>query len=207
MTVHNSLTTLVGSRICHDLINPLGAISNGVELLSMTPGAGGPEIALISESVEAANARIRFFRVSYGAASATQVLEDREISEILAGMSVGARQSMVWSATGSHPRNEVRLVFLLIQCLESAMPYGGTIEVTGHKSDWQITGSAETFADLDDLWGILARGEAPSELAAAHVQFALAADLEEEMNLSINCNQSADKIKLTVRALPGEGAA
>ena len=114
MTLHHHLTPLVGSRICHDLVNPLGAISNGVELLNMTPGAGGPEIALIAESVEAANARIRFFRVAYGAATENQVLEDKEISDILTGMSVGARQNMVWQASGSHPRSEVRMIFLLM---------------------------------------------------------------------------------------------
>ncbi len=53
------LAALIGSRICHDLISPIGAIGNGLELLSMA-GAGGPEVALISDSVSNANARIRF---------------------------------------------------------------------------------------------------------------------------------------------------
>ncbi|MCH2078686.1 MAG: histidine phosphotransferase family protein [Rhodobacteraceae bacterium] len=198
MTRHHSLTPLVGSRICHDLINPLGAISNGVELLNMTPGAGGPEIALISESVEAANSRIRFFRVAYGGTSETQVLEDGEISEILTGMSVGARQTMVWSASGSHPRNEVRMIFLLIQCLETAMPYGGTIDVTGHKGAWQLKGTAEKFAEVNELWNIILRDEEPQNLSAAHVQFALVAMLENEMGLSVRMTQDVDNITLNV---------
>lgn len=200
MSLHHRLTPLVGSRICHDLINPLGAISNGVELLNMTPGAGGPEIALISESVEAANARIRFFRVAYGASSDTQVLEDGEISDILTGMSVGARQTMKWSASGSHPRGEVRMIFLLIQCLETSMPYGGTIEVTGHKGAWQLRGTAENFADVDDLWNIILRDEDPADLTAAHVQFALVAMLEDEMGLAVRMTRDLDAITLNIMA-------
>jgi histidine phosphotransferase ChpT len=68
LTVNIELTSLIGSRICHDLISPLGAIGNGVELLAMSEVAKGPEMSLIAESVENANARIRFFRVAFGAA-------------------------------------------------------------------------------------------------------------------------------------------
>ncbi|MEM9438327.1 MAG: histidine phosphotransferase family protein, partial [Pseudomonadota bacterium] len=200
MTIHNRLSPLVGSRICHDLINPLGAISNGVELLTMTPGAGGPEIALISESVEAANARIRFFRVAYGATSPTQVLEDAEIGDILRGLSLGARHDMHWSAPGAHPRDEVRLIFLLIQCLETTMPNGGRIEVTGHKSAWTVRGEAESFAQVDALWDLITKGDEPNDLAAAHVQFALVAMLQEEMGLFVEREIGDDLVTLRVRA-------
>ena len=59
-----SLATLIGSRICHDLISPIGAINNGLELLELTGGAQGPEMDLISNSVEHAEARIKFFRIA-----------------------------------------------------------------------------------------------------------------------------------------------
>ena len=67
-TLREDLTALVGSRICHDLISPLGAIGNGLELLQLSGLPQGPEWALIAESVENASARIRFFRIAYGAA-------------------------------------------------------------------------------------------------------------------------------------------
>jgi len=51
------LTALIGSRICHDLISPLGAIGNGVELLQLSGMGDSPEMALISESVTNANLR------------------------------------------------------------------------------------------------------------------------------------------------------
>ena len=78
------LAALIGSRICHDLISPIGAIGNGLELLSMS-GAGGPEVALISDSVANANARIRFFRIAFGHASPEQGTSRSEILSILQG--------------------------------------------------------------------------------------------------------------------------
>ncbi|HMS96693.1 MAG TPA: histidine phosphotransferase, partial [Tabrizicola sp.] len=65
MTDQPDLAALIASRICHDLISPLGAIGNGVELLAME--RAGPELDLLSESVAHANARIRLFRISFGA--------------------------------------------------------------------------------------------------------------------------------------------
>ena len=78
------LNALIGSRICHDLISPLGAIGNGIELLTMSGMSAAPEITLISESVDNANARIRFFRIAFGAASADAVTSHSEVTGILA---------------------------------------------------------------------------------------------------------------------------
>ena len=66
MALNNlDLAALVSSRICHDLISPIGAINNGLELLNMSGLAhDGPEIQLIGDSVKSARARIRFFRIT-----------------------------------------------------------------------------------------------------------------------------------------------
>ena len=69
------LAALIGSRICHDLVSPIGAIGNGVELLAMA-GAAGPEVRLIAESVAAANARIRFFRIARNRADITLAMRN-----------------------------------------------------------------------------------------------------------------------------------
>lgn len=65
MTDNTSMTQadlagLVGSRLCHDLVSPLGAIGNGIELLSLSPGmaavTASPEMALINDALAAARA-------------------------------------------------------------------------------------------------------------------------------------------------------
>ena len=84
MTATRDLSALLGSRICHDLISPLGAIGNGVELLAMAGSGNSPEIALIAESVENANARDPTVPHRLRDASENQGFGASEIRNILA---------------------------------------------------------------------------------------------------------------------------
>lgn len=169
------LVALVGSRICHDLISPIGAIGNGVELLQMESATQGPELALISESVTNANARIRFFRIAFGAAGRDQRIARSEVAGILADLYRGSRLAVDWAATGDLPRREAKAVFLLIMCLETAMPYGGRVQVDCTEAGWMIAGRAAKLRPAPDLWAHLADpAHHPCDIGAAQVQFLLA---------------------------------
>ena len=168
------LLDLIGSRICHDLISPLGAIGNGVELLSMTPAANSPELALIAESIGAANARIRFYRVAFGAAGEGQRMGRSEVASILADTTRGSRLTIDWAPQGDPSRAEVKLAFLLIQCLETAMPYGGRIAVTHEAGRWQIRGTAPRMKLDPNLWALLTSPDPAPAVSAAQVHFLLA---------------------------------
>ena len=170
------LTALLGSRICHDLISPIGAISNGLELLIMDGSQGGPEMVLISESVANANARIRFFRVAFGLAQTDQRIARSEVKSILSDVTRGGRLQIEWTSDADLARAEVKLAFLLIQCLENAMAYGGRVVVTGIDGRWQIVGQAEKLRIDTDLWEVLANPDANPPITPALVQFPLAAE-------------------------------
>ncbi len=176
MTDHPDLAALIGSRICHDLISPIGAIGNGVELLMMSPEAQGPELALIAESVASANARIRFFRIAFGLSSADQRIGRPEVTSVLADLTRGTRLAIDWDGPADLPRPEVKLAFLLLMCLETTLPYGGEITVSATGLAWSMTArAAKTKAD-PDLWGQLSASSADNFLGAAQVHFALARD-------------------------------
>lgn len=72
---------LIPSRICHDVISQIGAIGNGMELMALSSGQeqSSPELDLILQSVENANARIRFFRIAYGSALSTHLVGRQEV--------------------------------------------------------------------------------------------------------------------------------
>ncbi len=77
---------LISSRICHDLVSPVGAISNGVELLEeMGEEAGDEAIALVSTSAQQASHRLKCFRLAYGAAGTDKNLGFRDIKGVFAG--------------------------------------------------------------------------------------------------------------------------
>ena len=167
------LNALIGSRICHDLISPLGAIGNGVELLSMSGVTAAPEITLISESVENANARIRFFRVAFGAASKEAQIGHSEVTRVLSDLYRGNRIRVDWRISGDTLRLETKLVFLLIQCFESALPWGGKVVVTRTGDTWSIYGSADRMKVQQELWDRFESGDDGAEIVPSNVHFAL----------------------------------
>lgn len=176
----NNLAALIGSRICHDLISPIGAITNGLELMQMSGSALSPEMALITESVENANARIRFFRVAYGLAAPHQIMSRNEIVSILKAVAQGARVSFHWGPLDDMPRPEVRLAFLALQCLEMAMPYGGRITVSHEAGLWSLAAAADKLRQIPQLWDVLEQPDLPYETGPAEVQFALLPPLLED---------------------------
>lgn len=190
MSHSTDFAALVGSRICHDLISPVGAIGNGLELLSLTGDAKGPEMDMISDSVNNANARIRLFRVAFGQPGDTQMVGEAEIQSILQGLAPSSRVSTYWEVDGAVPRSELRLAFLGLMCFESAMPFGGSITITREGEGWFLLAETEKLRADPDLWEPVAKGDVPEGLVPAKVQFGLlpvgakmlARDLKVDLN-------------------------
>jgi histidine phosphotransferase ChpT len=173
MSDHSDLTALLGSRICHDLISPIGAIGNGVELMLMEGAAVSPEMALISESVASANARIRFFRVAFGQSGGDQRIGSPEVAGLLQGIAQGGRIATDWQITGDILRREAKLAFLAIQCLETALAFGGRITVQTEGNRWVLTAHARRLKVDPILWETLSKPGNRAALTPALVQFAL----------------------------------
>ncbi len=190
-----NLSALIGSRICHDLISPIGAINNGLELLDMSGGQSGPEMELIQESVGNASARIRYFRVAFGAAG-DQTMGRSEITSILADVMHGARLDVAWGPMDAQPRSFVRLAFLALLCVEAAMPYGGRIEISQQTGNWLLHGRAEKLNIDEPLWDVLYTKTVPADLRPAQVQFALLPLIAADMGRSVTTEIGQDAIKL-----------
>jgi histidine phosphotransferase ChpT len=194
--MHNDLAGLVGSRICHDLISPIGAISNGVELLSLTDGDKSAEMDLISESVENANARIRFFRLAYGAANADSLVSRSEVLSVLSACARGGRYTYFWQVEDDTPRGEVRIAFLLLQCFEAAMPTGGDIHIARKGSNWIMSAVSDKLRHDQALWAGLTDPQITTDHSAAQVQFALLPGVIAEARRSLILNIGTDRIEV-----------
>ena len=167
------LTFLTGSRICHDLISPVGAIANGLELVGMEGGGGGQEMALIGDSVAHAEARIRLFRIAFGAAGNEEV-SAAEAAALLQGYAAGTRISARYGLSQAVTRSELRLGLLAFLCAERALPFGGRISLALTEcARWRVTAEAERLRIDDQLWEDLAAGRPCAEPTPATVQFAL----------------------------------
>jgi histidine phosphotransferase ChpT len=171
-----NLTELLSSRICHDLVSPLGAIGNGIELLLMAGTECSPEIALISDSIAHANARVRLFRIAFGLAPSNQYVDAREARAILDDIRRGGRTRINWDLAGRVTRQDAKLVLLAVLCLETALAGCGQITVQSTGGQWLAEAAGEKLRHDPGLWDILTGAGTAENLSAAHVQFALFAD-------------------------------
>lgn len=174
-----ALADLIGSRICHDLISPLGAISNGLELMSMSGVAPTPEMELIAESIASANSKIRFFRIAYGRAPHGATLARGEILSVLGDYFRSGRLTIGWQPVRELQRRDVKLAFLALQCLEAALPFGGDIQITFDDGSWTLAATAERTRIVPEIWDILRGHDGGQDIPAAAVQFMLLAILAE----------------------------
>lgn len=191
------LGALIASRICHDLANPIGAIANGVELLGMAGAEpGSAELGLVADSVAHAAARLRFLRVAFGVASTGQALGRAETALILQECYGEGRLRVHWPQDAEErPRAEVKAAFLLLQCLESALPRGGEIHVVPGQV-WRLEASAERIAADPALWELLDGRPPPEALRPGEVQFALAPVAAAAMGRAIRYEQANSRLAI-----------
>ena len=164
---------LVGSGICHEPIRPIGANGHGVETLAPTEGDTGAEMELINESVQNASARIRYFRIAYGAATEGQMVSRKEVLSILSAIARGGRINYIWKIDGDQPRRLVRCALLMLQAIEASLPIGGDIHTTQESGNWVMRGEGPRLAVDRELWNNLLDPQIGFTYTAAHVQFAL----------------------------------
>ncbi len=196
------LTAFVGSRICHDLASPLGAISNGLELLELSGVAPSPELALLNDSIKAANARVEFFRIAFGTAVAGAQLGQTTAQQVLAQYFADRRVQPRWEIAGDTPREIAKLLFLLIQCLESGLPYGGNITVTTSNDGWMVAGTGRTKTD-SAAWQAFLQGDDSTEVYSGDIQFQLVSLLATETGFPLI--KQVDDSQISVQVLKAAG--
>ena len=125
------LAALIASKICHDVVGPVGAIYNGLEILGEDGDQGSNDYALevIRNVTEQASARLQFARFAFGAAgSAGAEIELDTARQISAGLVGDGKHKLIWNgAPGTLPKNQVKLLLNLIACSITALPRGGEI--------------------------------------------------------------------------------
>lgn len=131
------LAALVCSRVCHDVISPVGAIVNGLEVLEEDNDPTMREFALdlIRKSAKQASARLQFARLAFGAAgSAGAAIDLADAESVARGMFSDEKISLTWTAPRALlPKNRVKLLLNLVVLATNAIPRGGSIavDVTG----------------------------------------------------------------------------
>ena len=127
------LAALLCSRVCHDLISPVGAIVNGLEVLDDNPKPEDREFALdlIRKSARTASARLQFCRLAFGAAgSAGAQIDLGDAQNMARGHIEDAKTSIAWNLPRVLlPKNRVKLLLNMMIIAQQTIPRGGVLTV------------------------------------------------------------------------------
>lgn len=125
---------LLCSRVCHDIISPVGAITNGIEVLDEEDGEDMKAFAfdLIRKSAKTASAKLQFARLAFGAAGSAGAEVDLGDAETVAKRYMESEKAdLVWSAERRLlPKNQVKLLLNLLLVSLHAIPRGGTVTIS-----------------------------------------------------------------------------
>jgi histidine phosphotransferase ChpT len=127
------LAALLCSRVCHDLISPVGAIVNGLEVLEEDNDEETRNFALdlIKKSSRNASARLQFCRLAFGAAgSAGAQIDTGDAEKVARGLIEDDKIKITWTLPRElRPKNQVKLLLNMLLVAAGAIPRGGTLTV------------------------------------------------------------------------------
>jgi histidine phosphotransferase ChpT len=127
------LAAMLCSKVCHDVISPVGAIVNGLEVLEddSDPSMRDVAIDLIKRSAAGASAKLQFCRLAFGAAgSAGASIDTGDAEKVARALLETEKTKLEWSAPRQFfPKNKVKLLLNLCQIANATSPRGGVIEV------------------------------------------------------------------------------
>lgn len=204
------LAALVASRVCHDVISPVGAIVNGLEILEdeKDEAMRGFAFDLIKKSAAQASARLQFCRIAFGAAgSAAAQLDLGDAESVARGFVEDTKTTLVWETPRQLlAKNKVKLLLNLVLVATTTIPRGGEIRVTssgeGDATGFELlaTGpSARVPANILDLLS----GRAPENRIDAHViQPYYAGLMARAARMSVTIMAEVEGERILTRATP-----
>ncbi|MBN8502596.1 MAG: histidine phosphotransferase [Sphingomonadales bacterium] len=205
------LASLLCSRLCHDLLSPVGALNNGLELLAeeKDPEMRKRCMELLEQSARTSADKLKFFRLAFGAAGGfgdTVPVEEPKalVDALVAG---NARVTLNWTLAGPVlPKPAVKVMLNLAQIAIDALVRGGTLDIGAEMRDGaseivvRATGPKIAFDPIIGraIDGALEPGELTSRTAPAHMIHQLAAGIGGGLQYAL-----ADDALVMGAVLPG----
>ncbi len=142
------LAALLCSRVCHDVISPVGAIANGLELYDdpeMDADTKETALDMVRSSAKTAAAKLKFCRIAFGAAgSAGASIDMGEAGEIAKAFVGDEKVKLDWQAPRENrPKQQVKLLLNMMLMAMAAIPRGGTVTVAVNGEEFSARAEGE----------------------------------------------------------------
>lgn len=165
------LAALLCSRLCHDLLSPVGAMSNGLELLAdeNDPAMRQQCMDLLNQSAKTSTDKLKFFRLAFGAAGGfgemVEVAEPKAVIDAL--VADNKRVEANWAIDAAKlPKDAVKVMLNFAHMALEGLVRGGTLDIgaesTGGNTEIVVRAAGPKIA-FDETVGKALQGELPSD--------------------------------------------
>jgi len=192
-----SFASLLCSRLCHDLVSPVGALSNGVEILAdeQSPEMREQVIGLLEQSARQTSNRLQFFRLAFGTGgNFAAEIDPREAHKALTAFLDGSRIRLEWNVGRSAlEKSTLKLLLNLALVAAESIIREGEIQVELHAperaSDLEVTAIADRLVFPDAmraaLSGQLREDALDPKTAPAYLAWSIASELSSDIVVSL----------------------
>jgi len=192
------------SRVCHDLVGPLGAVVNGLEVMEDERDATmrADALKIVCSSALQALARLQFMRIAFGAAgSAGAELDIGEVGRLVGGLLDGGKIQLDWhSPHVNWPKDWAKLLMNAALLCADCLPRGGQLKVTTSADPaapaFKIIATSPHARALDEVQKAV-RGEAADQLDARGIQPYLTHRLSRSLNAGLTLTVGEGVVELT----------
>lgn len=200
------LAALLCSRVCHDLISPVGAIVNGLEVLEEEKDEATKEFALdlIKSSATTASKKLQFCRIAFGAAGSAGAQIDLGDAETIArGFLEDDKTKLAWNLPRAlSPKNRVKLLLNMLVIAGQAIPRGGALTVdpigSGDNMGFKVSAAGINAKVPPAVPGLLS-GESIEALDAHRIQPYYAGLLARACGVKATVAVEREKVEITAQ--------
>lgn len=151
-----TLSALMSSRLCHDLVNPVGALASGLEVLAdpgMDESMREAALDLIKSSAEKSVALLKYARLAYGSSGGLGAeLPYEEARHVLEALYAWTKARLDWRIAPAHaPKDEVKAVLVIAAAAADCVPRGGIVTIEGAKGAYDVRVTGQRVIVQDDM--------------------------------------------------------
>jgi len=203
---------LLVSRVCHDLVSPVGAVVNGLEILEEERDAAlrVDALKLVASSAALAAARLQFARIAFGTAgSAGAELDLTEVGRMVGGFLSGGKIQLKWGAAPVNwPKDWAKLLMNCALIAADTLPRGGNLSVktsdNPSRPGFLLTGTGQS-ARLNDEVARVLRGDPALPSDGRSVQAYLTYRLATVLHTEVACHAGEGTVTLAAGEMVSSG--
>ena len=196
---------LLVSKICHDLVSPIGAVNNGIEFMAEMGDDGlGDGIGLIEYSARQASVRLQLFRMCYGAGGSDAKVTGKAIYETFQNYIEDSKLTMEWDLMNHIPDQDLPAGFLktllnLMVFANDSLPKGGKVTITMDGNKMVVTGQGDSIKPKEDSVDAFNGNLQPENLTPKSVHGYITKQYAGLFDLSIEASVDDSQIKLLLQ--------